>query len=75
MYLIHEKHEEEVAAVNEKIQGNLSWFTLYNFLTAHIPLMPCRMSSIVHHFLHPLFVLLTLTTFFINLPLPKVNKS
>jgi len=47
MYLIHEKHEEEVAAVNEKIQGNLSWFILYQFLTAHIPLMPCRMSSIV----------------------------
>jgi hypothetical protein len=26
VYLIHEDHEEEVAAVNEKVQGNLLQF-------------------------------------------------
>lgn len=34
VYLIHEKHEEEVAAVNQKIQGNLSQSTYIFFFHA-----------------------------------------
>lgn len=40
VYLIHEKHEEEVAAVNEKVQGNPLLYMYIFFLTIHDPLMP-----------------------------------
>lgn len=40
VYLIHEQHEEEVAAVNEKIQGNLSQFIHIHFFV-QLFIFPC----------------------------------
>lgn len=50
MYLIHEKYEEEVAAVNEKVQGNLSQLAYIFLPSTQIPAMTDRASSIVYHF-------------------------